>query len=111
MDMTISNSVYLTVFVPSGTGTKEHKSQHFQWSAKFCPVLLWLFVAECVLSVFSLSAAPRIPAHTSGLFAAAAPRQAAPSTWFAFGARLHMMSHFHCQPGQGQDSSSWEGLH
>lgn len=45
------------------------------------------------------------------VYTAATRRQAARCTWFKFKAHLHMMSHFYCQLGEGQDSSFGEHLH
>lgn len=67
-----------------------------------------LLSVSCLCSAFLL---PPGSLLTRQGFVLQLHHEAAPSTWFEFRARLHMMSHFHCQPGQGQDSSSWEGLH
>lgn len=95
------------MLAPSGTGTKEHKPEHFECSAEFCPVLHWLLCCWVCPACAQLFSCPQhLCSHVRGI-----RHQAAPSTWFEFRARLHMVSHFYCQPSQGQDSSSWEGLH
>lgn len=101
--------LHLRMFVPTRAGTKQQKPQ------VRCRIWSYAAPASCTSSCCRVGPARawHFPClqpcclRGGGFYSS----QAALCTWFKFKAHLHMMSHFYCQPREGQDSSFWEGLH